>query len=257
MESSISSLRSDTSSKSKKTVKQPFPFFELPAEIRLRIYELVLIKPLPVDLDPNNYRTIRPSLTCFFVCRRMHEEAHHVFYGSPHQSIRLFPIHGRFFHTKKPLLTRIGARNRRAVNTLDLLIGHGWSAPPRCWHTEESLGLRDCLSARTLKILITCDPSDEVFNGFRGKGNDKDSYKIFCVGILRGVFDQVPTLETVELDGYPAVSKDAPLVRGLVAEIRQAKKRLAWGPMRGWKEEVENEKRELAVLEQAMSVLGL
>lgn len=119
------------------------------------------------------------------------------------------------------------------------------------------MGLKDCHSLRTFKILVTLDPSDEYFNGFRGKGKDENSYKIFCVGILRGFLEQVSTLETVELDGYPGVSKDCPLVRGLVAEIKQAKKRLTWGPARGWKEEEEKEQRELLVLQRAMSGLDL
>ncbi|GAB7355702.1 hypothetical protein MBLNU459_g6403t1 [Dothideomycetes sp. NU459] len=255
MESSMASIKPEYLSREDE--KQTFPFFELPAEIRLKIYGFLLVKLAVVDLDPDNYRTIRPSLSCFLVSRRMHEEAYHVFYGSPQQAMRLFPTNGRFFHTKRPLLARLGAQYRRAVNTIELMIGPGWTAPPRCWHTEDTLGLKDCHSLRTLKILVACDPSDEFFDGFRGKGNDKDTYKNFCVRILQGMFAQVPTLETVELDGYPGVSKDAPLVRGLVAEIARAKKRIAWGPMRGWEADEGAERRGSLTLDQALAILHI
>lgn len=253
MESSIASMMSFSSGPSRRV----FPFFELPAEIRLRIYEFVLIQPdETIDLDPLNYRTIRPRLSCFLVCRRMHDEAYHVFYGAPQQPLRLFPTHGRFFHTKKPLLTRIGPKYRRAVHTLELRLGPGWSKPPRCWHVREEQGLADCKSLRKLKIIIQVDPSGDIFNGFRGHGNDKDTYKIFCVNILEGIFAQVPSLEVVELDGYPGLTTDTPLVRGLTTSIRSAGKRVAYGPMRGWGTESDQGKMIIG-LENALAAMSI
>lgn len=219
---------------------QPVCFFDLPAEIRLRIYELVLVQPgNTVDLDPANYRHIRPRLWCFMVCRQMHEEAYRVFYGSPQQPLRLYPVHGRFFHTKKPLLTRLSPQYRRVVNTVELRLGPGWSSPPRCWNTDPALGLKDCKSLRTLKIFIQCDPSDETFNGFRGRGNTKDTYKMFCVALLSSIIDQVPSLDNVEVDAFSAVPSDSPLVNALVAEVHSARKRLLWGPSRDWRKETD------------------
>jgi len=234
MDSSVASINSVSSSSN----ARGFRFFDLPAEIRLRVYELVLVQPgKAVDLEPENYRNVRPRLTCFLVCHRMHYEAYPIFYGSPQQPMRLYPMSARFWHTKKPLLARIGPTYRSAVHTLDLTLGPGWSKPPRCWHVGPVLGLEDCTSLRRLKIFIECDPSSEVFEGFRGHGNTKDTYKIFCLGILQGIFAQVPSLETVELDGFEAVERDAPLVRGLVNAITTAGKRIAWGPKRGWRTE--------------------
>lgn len=234
-------------------------FFDLPAEIRLRIYEFLLVEPLTtVNMDPSNYRHIRPRLTCFLVSRRMHEEAYHVFYGSPHQPMCLYPIHPRFWLTKKPLLARIGPRYRAAVHTLDLRLGPGWSKPPRCWHTGPTLGLEDCTSLRKLQIFIEVDPSSDIFNGFRGHGNTKETYKDFCVDILKGIFAQVPSLETVEIDAYEAVERDAPLVRGLTTAVIDAGKRIAWGPKRGWRTEVDTVGLlSLAGLENAMAAMGI
>ena len=254
MESSVASLLSLPSEHSRRA----FRFFDLPAEIRLRIYELVLVQPsTTIDLDPLNYRLVRPRLTCFLVCRRMHWESFHVFYGAVNQPLRLFPTGGggRFFHTKKPLLTRIGPRYRSAVRAVELRLGPGWSKPPRCWHTGPMLGLEDCTSLRILKIIIQVDPSGEVFDGFRGHGNDEHTYKKFCVDILRGIFAQVPSLQAVELDGFPAVYKTDPLVQGLTSEINLAGKKIAWGPMRGWREEAD--KGGLIGIEDAMAAMGI
>ena len=209
------------------TARKHFRFFDLPSEIRLCIYEMVLLIPgRTLDLDPSNYISILPRLRCLLVSRQMHDEAYRVFYGS--YPVRLFPIHGRFFNTKKPLLMRMGPRYRAAMTTLDLRLGPGWGAPPRCQHTDKSLGLAECVSVRVLKIFVEIDPSGAIFHGFRGKGKDEHSYKLFCVDILRGVIAQVPSLEVVEIDAYPSVNRDSPLVVALVREVERAGKKLVW-----------------------------
>jgi len=215
-----------------------FPWWSLPSELRLRIMEMVLLVPgRTIDLDPTNYRVIRPRLSLLQVSHRMHDEACPVFYGSHFQAIRVYPIHGRFFHTKKPLLARLGQRYRAMISTVELRLGPGWSAPPKCWNTNDTLGLKECTSLRTLKIFIECDPSDDIFHGFRGRGNSKDSYKIFCIGLLQGIIDQVPSLKTIELDAYPSVGKSAPMVLAIVAKATETSKTIVWGPLRGWEDD--------------------
>lgn len=202
--------------------------------------------------DPLNYRHIHPLLALFLVNRQMHEEAYRIFYSQP---LRLFPVHGRFFHDKKALLERLPPRYREAVNTVEIRLGPGWSKPPRCQHVRPCLGLANCKNLRTLKMFIECDPSDNVFAGFRGKGATEDTYRWFCLDLLRGIIEQVPSLETVEIDAFPGVKKDAPLVLTIKRAAEDSGKRLTWGPLRGWEKGADEPG--LIGLEKAMAGMGL
>ncbi|KAK1811713.1 hypothetical protein LTR12_013930 [Friedmanniomyces endolithicus] len=242
------------------TPRQPFRLFDLPPELRLRIYEEALHVREPLDLDPTNHRLIHPRLALFLASHRLHAEAYRVFYAQP---LRLFPTHGRFFHTKLPLLARLPSHYRAALTTLEIRLGPGWSAPPRSQKITPNLGLADCVGLRRVRVFVELDPSERFFDGFRGSGATEETYMWFCVGLLRGVFGEVPGLEVVEVDAFPAVKRDAPLVLGLRREIKRAGLRLVWGPLRGWGKEGEVEEVEEVIdvgasgLEKAMRELGV
>ncbi|EMD95667.1 hypothetical protein COCC4DRAFT_29320 [Bipolaris maydis ATCC 48331] len=214
---------------------QPFRFFDLPYELRLRVYEELLIFPKTIDLDPSNYCTVAPALRLFLASQRMHDEAARVFYGR--NTFRVFPIHGRYINRKHPLLVWFPRRYRVLLTRLELRLGPGFTKPPKCWVVDSRLGLAAVKKVYLLKIFVEIDPaSDAVFEGFRVGNN---FYTEYCVGLLRGLLAQVPSINDVEFDAYPSVSKSSPLLAGLIEETRLNQKHIAWGPERGWDKIVE------------------
>jgi hypothetical protein len=135
---------------------------------------------------------------------------------------------------------------------MELRLGKGWSKIPKCQNTEPSLGLQDCTGLKFLKIFVQCDPSDTHFNGFRGKNADEDTYKWFCIDLLRGVLQQVPHLKIVEIDAFPGIKQSAPLIVAIREVVQDAGKKLVWGPARGWRDETG-----LNDLQKAMAGMGL
>ncbi|KAI8932255.1 hypothetical protein NX059_010456 [Plenodomus lindquistii] len=214
---------------------QPFRFFDLPSELRLRVYEFLLIFPKTIDLDPSNYRDVAPNLRVFFVDHRMHEEASRVFYGR--NTFRVFPIHGRYINRKHPLLAWFPRRYRAHITRLELRLGPGFTRPPKCWVVDSRLGLTAAKKLYKLKVFIEIDPaSNEVFEGFRVGQN---FYTEYCVGLLRALLAQVASISEVEFDAYPSVSKSSPLLKGLLEETKLNQKSVTWGPERGWEKIVE------------------
>ena len=186
---------------------------------------------------------VLPRLTVFLVSRRMHEEAYQIFYGG--QAVRLFPhpYHGKFFNTKKPLIQRLPVKYREAITCIELFAGPGWHKPPKCHNVLPALGLADCTNLRTIKIWVDCDPTDSVFNGFRGPNATEDTYVWFCCDLLQGIFEQVPSMETVEIDHDMRVKLDSPLTEALKSKAKEWNKRFTWGPQRTRIEEAEKRKR--------------
>jgi hypothetical protein len=221
----------DTQEDGKKAAnRQPFRFFDLPFELRLRVYEEVLISPKTIDLDPTNYRTVAPALRLFLVDHRMHQEASRVFYGR--NTFRVFPIHGRYINRKHPLLAWFPRKYRAHLTRLELRLGPGFTKPPKCWVVDSRLGLAAAQKVYKLKVFIEIDPaSNDVFEGWRVGNN---FYTEYCVRLLRGLLAQVPSIDEVEFDAFPSVSKSSPLLNGLIEETRLNQKRVAWGPERGW-----------------------
>lgn len=139
---------------------------------------------------------------------------------------------------------------------MELRLGHNWHVlPPKSQNTDSSLGLRDCTSLRKLKILIELDPSDPFLAAFRSRNATEETYKLFCVSLLLGIMAQVRSLENVEIDAYPSVKKDSPMVMALRRRVEEAGQKLTWGPLRGWEKEADEPG--LIGLEEALAGLGI
>ncbi|KAF2638773.1 hypothetical protein P280DRAFT_404102 [Massarina eburnea CBS 473.64] len=239
-------------------LRPPFRFLALPYELRLRIYELLLVFPKTLDLDPVNSRTLIPALRLFFVSRQLHAEASRVFYSL--NTFRIFPVHHRFFHTKYPLLSRLSATYRGYITKLELRLGPGWNKPPKGWAIDERasnrrrLRLADVLKVHMLKVFVDFDPaSSEVFSGFRHKAGD-EFYTTFCVELMGDLCVHLETINKVEFDAYPSVKKTSPLLKGLVKEAERRGLKILWGPERGWEKVVDVD---LAGVLEKMGLEGL
>ncbi|KAB8069988.1 hypothetical protein BDV29DRAFT_41820 [Aspergillus leporis] len=234
--------------KSKKTVPLvPFRFFDLPSEIRLRIYSFVLFTPRRKrgavqqtkgsvgasskknpQLSPTSHR-----VNLFLVSRRMHNEASDYFFAT--QTFRLFHIQD---YSRMPTVRSIPLRYLPSVATIELILGSSWTAPPRSWIVDRELGLEEMVRVRTFKVFIEVDPSHPVFEGFR---ISKDFYTDFSGELLHQVLSRLPNLDHVEFDGWPSVRKNGALMQRLINETKAARKKIAWGPERGWTDFDEDE----------------
>lgn len=93
------------------------------------------------------------------------------------------------------------------------------------------LGLKDCVNVRTLKIFVECDPSDEIYNGFRAA---EGFYEGFCRDLVDGVLREVEGIEKVEFDAWSGVKRNGDMMVGLREVVDKYGKTVAWGPDRGW-----------------------
>ena len=208
----------------------PFRFLDLPGELRNKIYRIhLLVDPVTIDLEPRNFRRIAPRLRLLQTCRQVHEEAYRVFYGN--HTFRLFPMHGRFFYTKRPLLARLSPLYRAVITSLELRLGPGWTDPPKTWAIKAALGLEDTISLRDLNVFVECDPSHPIFTGFR-KG--QDYYTGFCARLLRQIIIRAAALEQIHFDAFPSVSRQGSLMSRLMSEAKLEGKEVVWSPTRMW-----------------------
>jgi hypothetical protein len=213
----------------RKTPKQPFRLFDLPSELRLKIYDFHFANIESVlDLDHDNMR-IHKKLAILRISRQVYQEASHAFYSI--RSVRLFPINGKFFRSKKPLLARMSANQRGILSTLQLRLGPGWNRPPRGWVVNDALGLKDCTAVRRIKVFIDCDPSGEMFKGWR---QSDGFYEGFSRDLLDAVLDAMPWCEVIEFDANPSVRKNGAMMTALLEVARERSRKIAWGPEKGW-----------------------
>ncbi|KAL2211475.1 hypothetical protein CC79DRAFT_1254274, partial [Sarocladium strictum] len=208
----------------------PFPFLELPSELRIKIYEYYFEDVDEVlDLDPENYKRYHKLMGFTRICKQVHGEATHLFYST--HSFRIFPTHPARQKHKKPILFRLRPHQRQCLSTLDLRYGPGWGSPPRSWVVNDTLGFKDCINVTQLNVFIECDPSDGIFKGWvRSEG----FYERFSRELLAEVISKLPSLQVVQFDAWSSVKKRGGMMTGLMDVVTQAKLTISWGPERGW-----------------------
>ncbi|KIW99811.1 uncharacterized protein Z518_10739 [Rhinocladiella mackenziei CBS 650.93] len=202
-------------------LRDPFPFFELPAEIRNRIYRLVLFSPTGsqgADGKP------KPRTAILTTSKRMHQEVSYILYSS--SSFRIFPLQD---FESAPVVQDLPLRYRSMVTKLEMVVGSDWTRPPKTWRVSRLLAKRlGKLSAvRTLKIFVTLDPSQPIFEPY---WVSFDFYTDFCGNLLRDVLSSMPHLMAIEMDGYSSVDTTGPLVSRLRAEAEAQGKTCTLGP---------------------------
>lgn len=217
---------------------QPFRFFDLPSEIRLKVYDYVLFGETKRKGPPRTNGNVGSSrknkllaplshrLSLFLTSRCIHDEACVLFYSV--QIFRVFPIQD---YSHQTTLISLAPSYRPLVNKIELILGSSWSAPPKTWKITKHLGLTEMTGVRTFKIFVQCDPSHPVFEGFRISSG---FYTGFAGDLVQKILEQLPKLSQVEFDAWPSVQKNGPLMRRLISEVKAANIRIFWGPERGW-----------------------
>ena len=77
------------------------------------------------------------------------------------------------------------------------------------------------VAVRSLKVFVEIDPSHDLFQGFRV---GKDFYTRFSTELLEQIIRRLPALGRVELDGWPSVMREGPLMKRLVEVARASGK---------------------------------
>ncbi|KAJ5774322.1 hypothetical protein N7457_009218 [Penicillium paradoxum] len=251
----------DSESEVEPPIPLRFRFLDLPSEIRLHIYHYVLFTPTrksaskrtgSVGSSAKKSKPLAPSshrIALFLVSKQIHDEATHFFYST--QTFRVFPVQD---FLRMPTVRALPRRHRHSITTIELIVGSSWTAPPKSWVVNQGLGLHDMDLARTLKVFVQCDPSHPVFEGFR---ISKEYYTEFCGKLLKQILERLPGLVQVEFDAWSSVEKSGSLMTRLLAETRDAQKKVLWGPERGWSDSQDDadEKHDLSDADVALDGL--
>ena len=200
----------------------PFPFFDLPAEIRNRIYRLVLFSKPGFRLIDGRLRPCRTAIMA--TSKQAHQEAAYVLYST--MSFRIFPLQD---FTPAPVIQELRPMYRAMVTKVEVTLGSSWTSPPKSWRVSKLLARRlSKLSAvQTLRVFVELDPSLPMFEKYRVSF---DFYTDFCGNLLRDVLVCMPQVSHVEMNGNPGVEKTGPLVTRLLKEAEMKGKTCTIGP---------------------------
>ncbi|OCT44313.1 hypothetical protein CLCR_06219 [Cladophialophora carrionii] len=200
----------------------PFPFFDLPAEIRNRIYHLILFSKPGYRLVDGRLRPCRTAIMA--ANKRTHQEAAYVLYSTT--SFRIFSLQD---FTPAPVIQELRPMYRAMVTKMEVTLGSSWTSPPKSWRVSKLLAKRlSKLSAvQTLKVFVELDPSLPMFEKYRVS---LDFYTDFCGDLLRDVLLCVPQVTHIEMDGNPGVEATGPLVTRLLKEAESKGKTCTIAP---------------------------
>lgn len=238
-ESSMESSESGPANSESLRPQKFFYFFNLPFELRRKVLSHLLVQNRIIDLDPANAISNPFRLNLFLTSRRMHEEAYQVFYSI--HTFRIFPIHPRYFGGRvKSVLSRLSPRYRAALVSLEIRLGIGWSKPPKTWTVTDRLGLQDCTRVKNLEVFVECDPSHEIFHGFR---ISVEFFTDFSSNLLESIVKSLPYLEWVTFNRHgPSVSRDSELMSRLQEAVLKGQKRIAWAKDK-WVDDEEGDRK--------------
>ena len=200
----------------------PFPFFDLPAEIRNRIYHLILFRKAGYRLIDGR---LRPCKTAIMTAdKRTHQESAYVLYST--MSFRIFPLQD---FTPAPVFQELRPMYRAMVTKLEVTLGSSWTSPPKSWRVSKLLARRlsKLTAVQTLKVFVELDPSLPFFEKYRVSD---DFYTDFCGDLLRDVLVCMPQVTHMEINGNPGVEATGPLVTRLLKEVEGKGKICTIGP---------------------------